>query len=40
MVAREVKSVCAATGGAISASAFNVSETLLANVANVLAEWR
>ncbi|ATW06126.1 GTP cyclohydrolase 1 [Candidatus Hodgkinia cicadicola] len=38
MVARGVKSVCAATGSMISAGAFNVCRTLLASVVGVLAE--
>ncbi|ATW06024.1 GTP cyclohydrolase 1 [Candidatus Hodgkinia cicadicola] len=37
-VARGCKSVCAATGSTISAGAFNVSKTLLANVVNILTE--
>ncbi|AUG34079.1 GTP cyclohydrolase 1 [Candidatus Hodgkinia cicadicola] len=38
MITGGVKSVCAASGGAISAGVFNVSKTLLANVVNILME--
>ncbi|XXN13568.1 MAG: GTP cyclohydrolase I [Candidatus Hodgkinia cicadicola] len=38
MITRGVKSVCAAAGSVISAGAFNVSKTLLANVINTLRE--
>ncbi|AUG33991.1 GTP cyclohydrolase 1 [Candidatus Hodgkinia cicadicola] len=38
MMAGGAKSVCAASGNAISAGVFNVSRTLLANVVNVLME--